>query len=362
MWRRNICERSREIENDKAYLFYFGNDGSNETGYVKPVGRWKMSKISVLVSVYKNENNIIPFYEDFMSNIVPAFEAEGDDYELIMINDDSPDNSWSVMKGLAARDKHIKLLRLSRNFGAISATYTGLSYATGDCIAVRACDLQEPAELTVNMYREWKAGEKVIFAVREARSDGFFNDLMSNAYYWVMRKMVDSSMPKGGFDIYMIDKDVKDQIVKMNDKNSNINLQLMWLGFHPKKLYYMRKKRELGKSSWSFSKKVKLFVDSLIGFSYVPIRMTTVTGGLFFLFAFVLGVRTVISRLNGLIDVPGYTTLLIILLFSAGVIMFTLGILGEYIWRTLEASRNRPLFVVRDAINFGERSLGEGAE
>ena len=115
-----------------------------------------MSKVSVLVSIYKNEANILPFYEDFMANIVPAFKEAGDDYELIMINDDSPDNSWQVMKELAQKDDHIKILRLSRNFGAISATFTGMNYATGDCITVKACDLQEPAELTVRMYQEWK--------------------------------------------------------------------------------------------------------------------------------------------------------------------------------------------------------------
>lgn len=321
-----------------------------------------MSKVSVLVSVYKNENNIIPFYEDFMANIVPAFKDEGDDYELIMINDDSPDNSWSIMKNLAIKDDHIKLLRLSRNFGAISATFTGLSYATGDCITVKACDLQEPAELTVKMYKEWKNGEKVLFAVREARRDGFFSDMMSNVYYWVMRKMVDSSMPKGGFDIYMIDKDVKDQIVQMNDKNSNIALQLMWLGFHPKKLYYVRKEREIGKSSWTFSKKLKLFLDSLIAFSYVPIRLMTMIGILFFLFAIIFGIKVIIAKIHGLIPIQGYTTLLVIVLFSAGTIMFTLGILGEYIWRILEASRNRPQFVVVDAINFGDKSIGEGVK
>lgn len=319
-----------------------------------------MSKVSVIVSIYKNEDNIIPFYEEFSNNIVPVFEEGGDDYELIMINDDSPDNSWSVMKSLALKDSHVRILRLSRNFGAISATFTGLSYASGDCITVKSCDLQEPSDITIQMYKQWKNGEKILFAVREARHDGIINDFMSNAFYWVMRKTVDSSMPKGGFDIYMIDKDVKDQIVQMNDKNSNIALQLMWLGFHPKKMYYVRQERKIGRSSWTFTKKVKLFIDSLIAFSYVPIRMMTITGLLFFLFALLYGIKIIISRINGLIPVQGYTTMLVIILFSAGLIMFNLGILGEYMWRTLEASRNRPLSVVEDAINFGEDSLGEG--
>lgn len=316
----------------------------------------------MLVSIYKNEDNIIPFYEDFKANIVPALVEQGDDYELIMINDDSPDNSWQIMKALQVNDNHIRLVRLSRNFGAIAATFTGLQYAAGDCITVKACDLQEPASLTVDMYHEWKKGEKVLFAVRTARNDSVIGDMMSSLYYFIMRKMVDKAMPKGGFDIYMIDKDVKDQIVAMNDKNSNIALQLMWLGFHPKKLYYTRLERKIGKSSWSFSKKVKLFVDSLIAFSYIPVRMMSMLGLLFVLFALVFGIKVIIARINGLIPVQGYTTLLIIILFSAGLIMFTLGILGEYIWRTLEASRNRPISVVRDAINFEEKSKGEGVK
>lgn len=307
-----------------------------------------MSKVSVLVTIYKNEDNIIPFYEDFNQNIAPYF----DDYELIMINDDSPDNSWNVMLRLAQMDKHIKLLRLSRNFGAIAATFAGLQYATGDCITVKACDLQEPAELTINMYNEWKSGEKVIFAVREARKDSFIGDCMSNLYYYVMRKTVDGNMPKGGFDIYMIDKNVKDKVVKMNDKNSPISLQLIWLGFQPKKLYYVRQQRKIGKSSWTFSKKLKLFVDSLIAFSYVPIRLMSIFGVSFLIFSFFFGIRVILARLNAEIEVQGYTTLLVIILFSSGLIMFTLGILGEYIWRTLEAARNRPIAVVRDEINF----------
>lgn len=321
-----------------------------------------MSMVSILVSVYKNEGNIIPFYEDFATNIVPEIRANGDDYELIMINDDSPDTCWQIMKGLSARDPHIRLIRLSRNFGAVAATFTGLQYADGDCITVKSCDLQEPAELTIEMYREWKRGEKTIFAVREGRDDSFWGDIASNIYYWIVRKMIDHTMPKGGFDIYMLDKDVKEQIVRMNDKNSNIALQLMWLGFHPKKIYYTRMKRTIGKSSWTFSKKIKLFIDSLIAFSYVPIRVMSMFGIFFVLFALIFGLRAIWAKLTGLIDVPGYTTLLVILLFSSGMIMFTLGVLGEYIWRTMEASRNRPMSVVRDAINFGDRSMGEGVD
>lgn len=307
-----------------------------------------MNKVSVLVAIYKNEYNIFPFYEEFNQNIAPYF----DDYELIMINDDSPDRSWEIMCSLAERDDRVKCIRLSRNFGAIPTIFTGIQYATGDCVMVKACDLQEPSDLSVNMYNEWKNGEKMVFAVREARKDSVFGDLFSNLYYFFMRKMVDPKMPKGGFDIYLMDRTIAQKIVEMNDKNSPIVLQLMWLGYHPKKLYYVRKKREIGKSSWSLAKKVKLFVDSLIAFSYIPIRIMSLLGVLFLVFSVVYGICVLIARLRGLIPIQGYTTLLIIVLFSAGLIMFTLGILGEYIWRTLESSRNRPLSVVRDTVNF----------
>ncbi len=309
-----------------------------------------MSKVSVLVAIYKNEYNILPFYEEFNKNIAPFFE----DYELIFINDDSPDNSWQVLLSLAVKDKHVKCIRLSRNFGAIPVIFTGLQYAKGDCIMVKACDLQEPSELSVSMYREWQKGEKIVFAVREARKDNFVGDIFSNLYYYAIRKMVNPDMPKGGFDVYMMDRDVANRIVEMNDKNSPIVLQLLWLGYHPKKLYYVRRKREIGKSSWTLSKKIKLLVDSLIAFSYVPIRIMSVLGFLFLLFSIIYGMCVFVSRLLGRIPVQGYATLIIILLFSSGLIMFTLGVLGEYVWRTLESSRNRPLSVVMDTVNFDE--------
>ena len=318
-----------------------------------------MSKISFLVAIYKNEDNIIPFYEDFMTNIVPHIEQNNDDYELIMINDDSPDDSWKVMKGLALRNPHVKIIRLSRNFGALAATFTGMQYATGDCITVKACDLQEPAQLTLDMYDEWKKGEKVLLAVRKSRNDSLIGDFFSNFYYVIMRKMVDKNMPKGGFDVYLIDKEVKDHLIQMNEKNSPLPLQLLWLGYHPKEIYYTRLERSIGKSSWTFSKKMKMFIDSLIAFSYVPVRIMTVVGIIFLLGSVISAIIAIVAKLKGLVDVPGYTTLYVILFFSAGAIMFTLGILGEYIWRTLEASRNRPISVVEDVINFDDKVSGE---
>lgn len=309
-----------------------------------------MSKLSIVVPIYKNQDNIIPFYQDFNANIKPYI----DDYEIIMVHDASPDASWDVMLQLAETDSKVKLIKLSRNFGAIAASFTGIQYSEGDCVTVKACDLQEPPELTVNMYKMWKDGSKSIIAVRESRNDPWYTTMFSNAYYWLMRKMVVADMPKGGFDTYLIDRKIANKIISINDRNSPITLQILWMGFGPDKIYYKRKKREIGKSSWTFSKKMKLFTDSLIGFSYIPIRFMSVIGGFFFVISLLWGIYMIVVRLLGKIAVQGYTTILVLILFSSGLILFTLGLLGEYVWRTLDATRRRPISVIEDMVNIGK--------
>lgn len=306
-----------------------------------------MFKLSIIVSIYKNEANIIPFYNEFRQNIMPYL----DDYEIIMVNDYSPDNSWNIMLQLAKEDKKIKLIRHSRNFGAVAASYTGMQYASGDCITVKSADLQEPSDLTINMYNAWKEGAKSVIAVRESRNDTFSSKLFSSFYYWLVRKMVNSKMPQGGFDTYLLDRTIAERITKINDKNAPITLQILWMGFDPKEIKYVRQKREIGKSSWTLGKKIKLFLDTFIGFSYIPIRIMTMVGVVFDLAALLWGFHLVIAGLRNEISVRGYTTIVVLILFSSGLIMFTLGLLGEYIWRTLDASRNRPISIVEDTVN-----------
>ena len=308
-----------------------------------------MNKLSIVVPIYKNQDNIRPFYNDFNDNIKPFI----DDYEIIMVHDASPDGSWNIMKEIAESDNKIKLIKLSRNFGAIAASFTGIQYSEGDCVTVKACDLQEPPELTVNMYNMWKNGSKSVIAIRESRDDPWYTTIFSNMYYWLIRKMVISDMPIGGFDTYLIDRKIANKIIAINDKNSPITLQVLWMGFGPDKTYYERRKREIGKSSWTFSKKMKLFVDSLIGFSYIPIRFMSVIGLVFSFGSIVWGIYMIIVRLMGKIPVQGYTTIIVLILFSSGLIMFTLGLLGEYVWRTLDASKKRPISVVEEMVNIG---------
>lgn len=300
-----------------------------------------------MVPVYKNKNNIKPFYEDFCKNIRPYI----DNYEIIMVDDGSPDESWGEMLALAEQDFSIKLIKLSRNFGAIAASFTGIRYSSGQCVTVKACDLQEPSDLLLEMYGKWKAGAKSVIAVRSSRNDPKVTQFFSAVYYWAVKRLVIADMPRGGFDAYLIDRKVARRIIEINDRNSPITLQILWMGHDPVKVYYERKKREIGKSSWTFSKKVKLFVDSFVGFSYIPIRIMSGVGLLFSLIAVIWGIQLLIAKLRGAIPVQGYTTILVMILFSSGLIMFTLGLLGEYVWRTLDAVRQRPISIIDTTVN-----------
>ena len=309
-----------------------------------------MSKLSLVTAIYKNEGNIIPFYENFMKEIAPYL----DDYEIIMVNDRSPDHSWEIMKELAQKDPHIKIALLSRNFGAYEANYIGYQFVTGDCVTVKAVDLQEPARLTIDMYNKWKEGTKVVLAVRENRKDSFFEKFSANLYYKFIRKFVQPNMPAGGFDTYLIDREVANHIIKMRERNSPISLQILWSGYTRESVSYERKKREIGKSSWTFAKKFKLFMDSFISFSYVPVRFMSGLGLAVLCGTLIYAIYLVIAKLLGKTDIAGYTTLAVLILFFSGIIMFTLGILGEYVWRVLENSRDRPIAIVEETVNIGK--------
>ena len=315
-----------------------------------------MSKISIIIPVYYNEDTLMLLYEDMKSKILSSFE----DYEIVMVDDGSGDSSWQIMSDIQALDPyHIKLIHLSRNFGEHAAILAGLNECTGDCAVTKQADLQEDSELILEMYESWKKGNKVVLAVREDRDDGKIYQFFANLYYKVMQKLVNSAMPKGGFDCYLLDRQVIEVLKMFDEKNSALTLQVLWVGFKSDKIYFHRKARTVGESKWTFGKKVKLIIDSLMGFSYVPVRIMSFLGIIFFIIA-VIGIIACICEtfFSGVRSV-GWASLMSVILLTSGLIMLMLGILGEYIWRALDASRNRPPYLieeVKDSKKSEERS------
>lgn len=302
-------------------------------------------KLSIVIPVYYNEDNLKPLYEDIRQKIIDVIDY---DYEIVLVNDGSQDNSYTVMKELAEADKHIKIVSLSRNFGSHAAILCGLAKCTGDCAVIKAADLQEPTELILEMVDSWKRGNNVVLAVREGREESRQQTLFANLYYALVRKTALPNMPKGGFDVYLLDRKVIGVLMALDERNSALTGQILWSGFKTDKVYYTRLAREIGTSRWTLKKKIRLVTDTLFSFSTLPIKAVSVVGTCSFIGALIWAVVVLFFKLAGLIEVSGWTTLFIFNLFSFGVIMLTLGILGEYLWRTFDASRNRPPYIIEE--------------
>ncbi len=298
-----------------------------------------------MIPVYYNEDNLEPLYDDLKKKIIDVIDYE---YELVIVNDGSKDNSYEVMKNLAERDEHVKIISLSRNFGSHAAILCGLAKCTGDCAVVKAADLQEPTELILEMVDRWKNGSNVVLAVRKGREEGRGQTLFANMYYNMVRKTALPEMPKGGFDVYLLDRKVIDVVMALDERNSALTGQILWSGFRTDKVYYTRLAREVGTSRWTLKKKIRLVTDTLFSFSTLPIKMVTLVGSFSFAGSLIWALCVFAFKILGLIDVSGWTTLFIFQLFSFGVLMMTLGILGEYLWRTFDASRNRPPYIIED--------------
>lgn len=299
-----------------------------------------MPKLSIVIPVYYNQDNLVPLYNDIKEKIIDKADFE---YELVMVDDGSGDNSWAVMRELAEKDANIKLFKLSRNFGSHAAMLCGLANCSGDCAVIKAADLQEPTELILDMYRSWEKGNNVVLAVRKDREDKSF---FASLYYWLTQKVALPEMPHGGFDVFLLDRKVIQVLENLDEKNSAITGQILWSGFKTEKLYYTRRAREIGKSRWTLKKKVRLVSDTLYSFSNLPITLVTVIGVGCCAGSILWALIVLIGKLMGNIPVQGFTTMFIFQLFSFGVIMLTLGVLGNYIWRAFDASRKRPVYII----------------
>lgn len=300
-----------------------------------------MSKLSIIVPVYYNADTLEMLYDDLRQKVLPKLEA----YELVFVDDGSGDNSWEVIQKLAAKDKNVVSVKLSRNFGEHAALLAGLNVCTGDCAVTKQADLQEDSALILDMLESWKRGNKVVLAVRRSREDSAMTKFFAGLYYRIIRRTVNKNMPVGGCDCYLLDRKAIEVIKLMDEKNSSLTLQVMWLGFQSEQICFDRQERKAGKGRWTFSKKYKLVVDSLISFTYIPIRFMSVVGALFVLFAIIYGISTIVEHFTHGTPV-GYASLMCVLLLGMGLILLMVGILGEYVWRTLEESRNRPTFII----------------
>jgi len=303
-----------------------------------------MKKISIVIPVYFNESNLPDTIPQLLS-----LEEKLAEYslELVFVDDGSGDRSLDVLRDYQSRSpERIKVVKLTRNFGSMSAIQAGFTVVTGDCVGMISADLQDPPEIFLDMIAHWEKGSKAVFAVRQDREEHLVQKMLSNTYYSLIRKFALADYPNGGFDFFLVDRQVVADLNRIQEKNTNIMTLVYWLGYKPVMIPYVRRQRTKGKSRWTFAKKVKLFIDTFVAFSFVPIRILSALGLLVAVGSFIYGGYVLFYWYFYGIEVKGYVPIIVALAFNSGLQMAMLGVLGEYLWRTLDEVRRRPQFVI----------------
>lgn len=310
-----------------------------------------MSKITIITPCYYNEKNLPVTFPVLLEN-EKNFPA-GTEIEYIFIDDGSKDNTFGELQKIqAAHPNKVKVLKLARNFGANNASYAGICHATGDCCVILAADLQDPPELIPELFKHWQNGYKLVLAQKANREDSLMTKIFSGTYHNLIRKTALKNAPKGGFDLWLFDKTLKDELIKMDEKNFYLPYMFIWMGFEYVSIPYTRRKREIGKSGWTLSKKIKSFIDSFVSFTFMPLRIISIMGISMGILSIIYALMIIVNKFITGVSVEGWTSLMIVLLFVSSFIMTSLGIIGEYLYRTLDASRNRPNFIIDKKLGF----------
>lgn len=305
-----------------------------------------MSLISIIIPSYNEEENLPVLYE----RIRHVADNLKHNFEFIFVDDGSSDGSYQILEDLANKDSRIKVIKFSRNFGSHAACLAGLSRASGDACTFLSADLQDPPEIVEALISEWDKGNEVVLGIREwgEESSRFFPTL----YYRAVRRFALKNMPEAGTDVFLIDRKVVDAVVSIGEKNTSIFGLILWSGFKQAIVQYRKGIRQKGASKWTFGKKVKLFIDTFVSFSYVPLRLISLMGILLACLGFLYAFFIVFNRLFFAVPVEGWASLMVVLLVVSGTQLVFLGILGEYLWRNFDETRKRPAFIIDKMIGF----------
>lgn len=309
-----------------------------------------MALFSIVVPTYRETENI----PSLLSAIENAMTTCRADYEIIFIDDGSPDGTWDVIQKACRENQSIRGLRFSRNFGKEAAISAGLDLATGDAVIIMDADLQHPPSLLPEMIRKWEEGNvDVVECVKNSRGkESFFYSICSRLFYQLIFKMARVQL-KGASDFKLMDKAVVRAWRQCKETNLFFRGLVHWLGFRRAQIFFDVPPRSGGQSGWTLKSLVNLALTGITAFSSFPLHFVSILGWLFLGFAIVLSCRAVILRIRGGV-LDGITTVIVLNLFIGSLIMICLGILGEYISRLFEEVKNRPRYIVSESINTTE--------
>lgn len=305
---------------------------------------------SVVVPMYNEEEVASETYRRLTS----VMEKAGYTYEIIFVNDGSRDKTAEIINDICDKDKRVKLLNFSRNFGHQIAITAGMDYASGQCIVVIDGDLQDPPELIPVMIEKWKDGYDVVYGKRISRKgETFFKKFTAAAFYRFLRSMTDVNIPVDTGDFRLIDRKVCDALKLVKEHNRYVRGLISWLGFRQTALEFEREERFAGETKYPLKKMIKLALDGITTFSYKPLKLASCIGSLLSVVSFIYLIYVLIQRLCFPETVqPGWASILAVNLFFHGITLLMLGIIGEYIGRIYDEAKGRPLYIIKGSKNF----------
>lgn len=308
--------------------------------------------LSIVSPIYKGEKML----DELVRRITVSVAPITDEYEIILVNDQSPDDSWNVIKRICKEDKHVKGVNLSRNFGQHYAITAGLSKSSGEWVVVMDCDLQDRPEEIPNLYHKAMEGFDSVFAQRVERQDTFMKRLSSTIFYKVFSFLTDSKQDKSVANFGIYHRKVVNAILAMGDSIRYFPIMVQWVGFRKYYLPVIHAEREIGKSSYNLFKLLKLASDNMIGFSDKPLRLMLRFGFYVVLLSLFFAFYTFVKWSLGLIEVGGFTTMTISIWLAVGILTMMMGITGIYIGKIYDRVKGRPIFIIGETCNFGDES------
>jgi dolichol-phosphate mannosyltransferase len=303
---------------------------------------------SAVVPCMDEEDNLRAFYE----TLAPVFDDEfGDRWEIVFVDDGSQDSTPHLIAELHREDPRVRGVRLSRNFGSHVAIAAGLDHVQGDLAVVLAADLQDPPEVIPQFVERWRSGADIVWGARETREDPLPRRLFARLFYGLIVRTALPSIPRTGTGSFcLIDGVVVHAFQQFQERNRLTFGIISWSGFTQEQVPYQRAARRAGRSKWSLGQLIKTAIDTLVSFSYVPLRLISYLGLLVSMLSFAFGLYIIIDYLVAGTQLRGWPSLMAAILFLGGAQLITLGVLGEYLWRTSEEAKRRPLYLVREGI------------
>lgn len=308
-------------------------------------------KLSLVVPCYNEADNVIPFQEA----VISAFEGCGYDYEIVFVNDGSKDATLHNLKKLHAIQKcPVKVVSFSRNFGKEAALYAGLQYVDGEYISLIDADLQQRPEIVRDMVAILDEEPKydVVAAYQDRRNEGKVLSFFKKSFYVIINKLSKVSLQSDASDFRTFRRSVRNSILELGEYHRFSKGIFSWVGYETKFIPYTACERTAGTTKWSFWKLVNYAVEGIVGFSTAPLRLATCLGGVTGIVAVIYLIAVILEKLIWGIDIPGYATIIVLLLFFGSEQLFSIGIIGEYVGRIFEQSKNRPIYIAKEVLDY----------